>query len=304
MEQSKIDETLSLLEILRTLWTNRLIFSACIFFFTAIAIVYAFFIAKPQYESNSRLVTHSTNNSSQLFEMAAMAGLQMGKSNNIDPSEYLDQVIIDEEFVNQIINKKWKFKNDSLLIEEIWKIKPDTSIPNSAFIHHKKILNKFRDDNHLQLVKDKKTGVLSFTTRFCDPFIAFELNKYVLNMISKYIHSTMVTKAKEKKEFILSRVKETESALERDENKLAKFKENNFSSRSPQMILEEERLSRNVMINREVYLQLVKQYEMTSIEEKNDQPLLEVIKRPEISIEPIEPKKKINYHHWFYIRGF
>jgi uncharacterized protein involved in exopolysaccharide biosynthesis len=58
---------------------------------------------------------------------------------------------------------------------------------------------------------------------------------------------------------------------------------------APKVLVKEQRLQRQVMINQEVYIELQKQYEAARIQEKNDQPLIEVVMRPEVAIKRAAP---------------
>ena len=59
------------------------------------------------------------------------------------------------------------------------------------------------------------------------------------------------------------------------------------------MKLEEGRLRRKVTLNQEIYIQFQKQYELTRIEELDDQALVQVVKSAEVPIVRSKPKRKM-----------
>lgn len=60
---------------------------------------------------------------------------------------------------------------------------------------------------------------------------------------------------------------------------------------SPQVLIEEARLLRQVTMNQEIYIQFQKQYELARIEELDDQTLIMVVMKPEIPIFRSKPKR-------------
>ena len=70
------------------------------------------------------------------------------------------------------------------------------------------------------------------------------------------------------------------------------------------MALEEGRLMRNVTLNQEIYIQFQKQYELTRIEELDDQALVQIVKNPEIPIVRSKPKRKVIVIFSFFIGMF
>jgi len=119
------------------------------------------------------------------------------------------------------------------------------------------------------------------------------LNLFTLNYISNYIRKSLKSQAKEKRVFIEERIKETKNELTKAENALAKFKERNLVSQAPKVMLEEGRLRRQVTLNQEIYIQFQKQYELTRIEELDDQALVQVVKNAEVPVLRTKPKRKI-----------
>jgi len=50
---------------------------------------------------------------------------------------------------------------------------------------------------------------------------------------------------------------------------------------------------RNVTLNQEIFIQFQKQYELTRIEELDDQALVQVVKSAEVPIKRSKPKRKM-----------
>ncbi len=178
----------------------------------------------------------------------------MDRGGSVDPSEYLDRVIQDQQFLTSLYERKWFFGGDSLALEEILEIEKDTTESNWQHRYRMARLDKIRRGNILSLDKDR-TGILTLRSNAPDPQLAHDLNRYTLDWISDYIRNSLQTQAREKKSFIEERLNEIRADLQRSENALVRFKERNMST-SPKVMVEEGRLTRQVTLNLEMYLQL------------------------------------------------
>lgn len=227
-----------------------------------------------------------------LGQLAALAGINIGSSSNVDPSQYLDLVIQDKKFIETLYKRKWFFKGDSLPLEKILSIEPDTTLPNWEYRYFIRKIDAFRN-GMLSLGKDRKNGLLILSSNAPDPQLAYDLNIFTLDFISSYIRNSLKNQAKEKRLFIEDRIKESKEVLEKAEDALAKFKGSNLMTRSPQAILDEARLSRDVTMNQELYIQFQKQYELARIEELNDQTLVQVVREAEVPVFRDKPKRKL-----------
>jgi len=290
---NKYEPDTTMRDYIVSIWNGRKIIVAL----TAIAMIIALFKAFTSpilYQSTSKLIakTGDGGKNSNLANIAALAGVDLGKSNTMDPSIYLNYQIKDSEFLKQILSKKWYYNGDSLLLAQIWDQKPDKTVKNADHAFQTTLIDRLRNDDCINLSREKGTGIMSLSTQFKDPKLAFQVNEYIIMMLDEYVINSLKSQVKEKRIFIEKRIAEIHSDLQISENALARFREKNTISTAPKLLLQEQRLLRNVMVNQELYLQLKKQYEVARIEEKNDQPLIEVIMKPEIPLDHVSPRKK------------
>ena len=283
---------ITMIDIIQFFWKYKIIIVLTTALTTVLAVVYCF-LAKETFTTQTLLFTKTSNSSNPSFSnFASLAGITLGGKNNVDPSDYLDKVIIDKWFLSSILNKKWKFKEDSLYLHQIWELEPDTTLPDWKYRYEMEKLEYVRAQQVITIKKDKKTGILSLIVKAPDPVLAYDLNLYIIEKISDYIRNSIQSQAKEKRMFIENRINEVKIDLENSENALALFRERNIASSSPKIILEEMRLTRDVTMNQEIYIQFQKQYELALVEEKDDQTLVQIIKNPEIPIYRTTPKRK------------
>ncbi|KMQ51295.1 lipopolysaccharide biosynthesis protein [Chitinispirillum alkaliphilum] len=285
-------DEISLIDLILILWRGKYIIIACTILATFSGVIHA--LRAPEvFTSTSHFITKTgrSGGAGNLGQLAAMAGVSMDRGGRVDPSEYLDRVIQDQHFLTTFYERKWFFGGDSLPLEEILEIEKDTTVGNWQHRYHMAKLDRIRRGNIIDLSKDVRTGILTLRSNAPDPQLAYDLNTYTLDWISDYIRNSLQTQAREKRSFIEERLSEVRADLQRSENALARFKERNIMSTSPKVVVEEGRLTRQVTLNQEMYLQLQKQYEMARIEELDDQTLVQVVRSAEVPVRRSRPKR-------------
>lgn len=284
-------DEITIIDLIMILWKGKYILIACTFLTTVAGIIYAL-LATEMFSSYSLFITKTGKQSvGNLSQLASLAGVNIGNNSEVDPADYLDKVIQDKDFLAMLYEKKWLFKGDSLPLEQILKIKIDTTVQNWKYVHFMNKIEAVRKGKILTLKKDPKTSLLTLSSIATDPQLTFDLNVFTLNYLRNYIRNSIKSQAKEKRIFIEERIVESKSELENSEDALAKFRGRNSMTNSPQMMLEEARLARQVAMNQEIYIQFKKQYELAKIEELDDQPLIQVIRGADVPIERIKPKR-------------
>lgn len=249
---------------------------------------------KPDFSSQSKFVCQGSGTSrmNELGALASLAGLQAASSGGGDPSAYLPEILDDDEFLEDLILRKWAFHGDSLTLREIWKFQPDKSREDWEYIYLKSTVSALKDGRKIKLSRNKGNGVFVLETAFSDPKLAFQVNEHVLRRLNEYLSHSMLTKAREKRHFIEKRVREIEVELRRDEDDLVAFQQKNRDVTAPTVLLQRARLERAVRMDQEIFLQLKKEFEIAKIDEQNDAPLMEVLSKPAVPIKPSPSKSR------------
>ena len=107
-------DEIALSGIVLFLWNRKYAIIAITVLCAAAGVIRAL-TAPVEHQSVSRLITKSdSSNKSEPAQMAAPAGYSVGGGGSTDLSEYLPEVIKDREFLMKILNRKWKYDDDSL----------------------------------------------------------------------------------------------------------------------------------------------------------------------------------------------
>lgn len=251
------------------------------------------------YKSLSKIVRMSSGAgaSGSLGALSAMMGISLGAGGESDMSAYLQDIVESRTFLEKIANKKWSthyLHSDTsykATLVEWWEVPFDTTETDTNFWRiettTKRLINPKKP--YIIYSPDPRTNVISLETRFEDPKLAYEVNLFILDELNKYVNEKSREKAVENTDFIQERLKESYNDLVAAENTLMQFKVRNLTIQSPRSLLEEARLTRNVQIQQEVYLQLRKQFELAQIESQKENSVIEVIDYPYFKKKPDGP---------------
>ena len=202
--------------------------------------------------------------------------------------------ILDKEFYLDRYGKKLSLLAILTHGDEAPKISQDRLISNAV--------NKLKNEVLAFDQSPKSTfSVIKVTAE--DPIFAKELADVVLaelESLNRYYKSVTVN---EKNTFIENRIASVESDLETSEQILKDFNERNRQISSPALQLEQERLQRDVEVQKGIYLTLKQQLELAKIEEVQETSVVQVLDRPTVAFNPSN-KNLVLYVILSFISGF
>jgi uncharacterized protein involved in exopolysaccharide biosynthesis len=247
--------------------------------------------------------------------LAAIAGINipMGGASEVNLVNYVDLLIKNTAFCEKITQRSWVIQRlqtkkeikerapivyDTVTLAQFWKFgKPDTTVANWEYKYKMACINTLRSENKkfMTIEKDKTKGTIEIKTRFENPSLSYSIHEAVIEYLTRYIENDYFNRDKEKRIFVEERVAEAKENLSRAEMQLVRFKEKNLMAQSPIIILEGERLQREVVLQAGVYAELVKQLELAKIDEKKESTAFEVIKEADFPLYPSEPRRNLLY---------
>ena len=258
-------------KIVKTLWNGKkfiLIFTSAI---TILSIIYSLSLPN-YYKSSTVLLPESSNKgASGLSGLAALAGINVGGGES--SIALYPTIIKSETILKNIIYKKYQteeFSNPVNLIE-YWEIE-DTNRAKQYEIALKTLKTE------LEISWDNKLGgitTISISTKEAN--LSAEIVNQIVLELDDFLRTKKTTNAGNQREFIETRLEEVKRDLTSSENRLKEFRERNRQVFAPQLLLEQERLLRDITINGTLYSELRKQYELAKIEEIKNIPVLNVM---------------------------
>lgn len=253
-----------------------------------------------KYKCSTKLVFLRTGSalSGSLGTLASLAGVDAGAKGN-DPSMYFDDLVESSGMGQAILGRPWrasKVVDDTskpFYLSEFWGDVPDTTDAQWREKQQERLLRRLRTSGCIETEQDKKSGVITLTTNFEDPRLAFDVNRFIVETINDMVVQRSIAKASENKKFVEGRLEQVRIDLAAAEEALKSFRDSNRVRTDPELQLRESRLQRNLQITQEVYLQLVKQQEMAEIDEAKDLPVLDLIDQALMPVEKSWPKRRL-----------
>jgi len=290
------EDTLSVSDILLTMAEQLKVILLVPFITVFLTFTYVQFIQQPKYQSWATVLLPE-NKAGSLGAIAGFAS-QFGVNVPTDASADLSSPSLFPEllgsriFAEKILDKKFyteEFGKELSLLailthgDEPPKVEKNTLV-TQALASLKGIL-KFEQDS------PSTFSVITVTVT--EPLFAKNLADVVLaelESLNRYFKSQTVN---EKTAFIDQRITSVEGDLETSEQALKAFNEQNRQISSPALQLEQERLARDVEIQKGIYLTLKQQLELAKIEEVQETSVVQILDRPQIALGPSNKRLKL-----------
>lgn len=145
----------------------------------------------------------------------------------------------------------------------------------------------------IDVSEDKSTAIYTVNLHASEPRLAAEINKVLIKELDTYQQEYNSAKTSETRQFIEERIVDTEKELQISEDALRDFAtRNRHIENSPLLLLEQQRLAREVTVLMGVFTTLKQQLETTKIEEVKKSDYVMVLDPPEVPLMRSKPEKK------------
>lgn len=249
----------------------------------------------PSFESVSTLQLNTQEKSSnQLNQLAALAGLGGGDAKSSDGgyAEYVQSDL----FFDSLMQKKWNTQDSQQLdLYMLYKMGLDafqgvSSMATPEYMRSQALKNILKTTVN---VEEESKGVYSILTEAPDPRVAVEMNKAVVELLLDYARTTRYSKASQKRQFVEEQMQEYMNKLNQKEAAMQYFLTQNIVLESPMLILKQGRMQREIDILMAIYTELRKQFELSRMDEKNEQISFTILNQPSIPIFKKKPQKRL-----------
>ena len=131
---------------------------------------------------------------------------------------------------------------------------------------------------------DSEGSFSTLTVKAMEPVLARDINVKVLDELIKLNRYFKSQNVSETVKFIQSRITVVGEDLANSEQRLKVFREQNRQVSSPALQLEQERLSRDVDIQKGIFMTLKQQLELTNIEKIESETIVQVLDEPKVPL--------------------
>lgn len=254
-------------------------------FLTIILSVIYLFLRQDLFISTSK-ITSSHNTGGQLSQMSNIAssfGITNPFSNSNEKYVYTD--LIRSRYITlPLLEEKVSVNGGKYLALYIL-------LTNSQDLHgvsedQIKEIAHYRLLDMIKVNEDKKSGIFTINIVSDDPLFSYEINSRLIKSIDTHQKSHFKQKSFKTRLFIEKRISETKIELTKSENDLKSFMDSNRRiENSPTLLLEQQRLQRDVNVLTQVFTALKQQLESTKIEEVRDSDYVVIVDPPNIPLK-------------------
>lgn len=287
---SQPDTSATIVEVLSTVWRSKKLIGLTTVSVTILAIIVSLVLPK-YYLSTATILPESSSRKlsalSGLSDLAALAGVSVG--GEVSAAKLYPTIVRSEAVLSKVIYAQYTTSSskEPFTLVQYWDFESDDREEE-----YEKTLRELRRE--LLVSIDGKTNVVTISIMTRDPELSAAIVNNVTRELDSFIRTKQVSSASEQRKWIEARLIEVKRDLERTENALKEFRQRNRRvADSPQLLLEQERLIREVTINSTVYTELKKQLEIAKIEEIKNMPLVNVMDAARPAVKKEKPNRTL-----------
>jgi uncharacterized protein involved in exopolysaccharide biosynthesis len=282
-----------LIDIIEILWKNRKQTIKTVLVVVILAAAISFIWPKT-YIAHATILPdleflNSISNLGGFKDLAAAIGLNPNQSVT-SPSQLYPDIMQSEIVLRRVIFNKYKTeKYDSLVnLIQYWGF--DDADENLNF---ERCIKKLREAV-FDISVDKKTLIISLDVATSEPQFSADLANEVAKELDYFQRNFRRTNASEQRKFLEQRMTEVKNDLATSEDKLKEFREKNRrAEQSPQLLLEQDRLGRDVELNTAIFIELKKQYELSKLDEIKNTPIVQILDKARPPAKRDKPKRTL-----------
>jgi uncharacterized protein involved in exopolysaccharide biosynthesis len=209
-----------------------------------------------------------------------MGGLQAlasaaGIGNQIvSPSQLYPDILMSERVLERVIYHRYRTESypDGINLIQFYKYDDEDSVYN-----YEQCLKDLRKDI-ITIDVDRKTTIITLTVTTKEKQLSADIANQITAELDDYQRNFRRTNASEQRKFLEQRLTEVKEELTKSEEKLKDFREKNRRvEQSPQLMLEQGRLERDVELNSTLFIQLTSQYDLAKLDEIKNTPVVQVL---------------------------
>ncbi len=267
------ESSIDIFALLGAVWSNRKMIILVVTVSTLLSVGVSFILPESFLATTVILPEGDKSKMSSLgglSDLASLAGVNVGGDGSL--IKLYPTIIKSEAVLKNVLYKKYQTKKfpQPVNLVEYWEI-----VAKTPELQYEIGLNSLREI--LQVIMDAKTLVITMSISMPEPQLAADILNGTTAELNNFLLDKKTTSAGNQRKFVEDRLVEVKQDLTEAENALKEFREKNKQVLSPRLMLDQERLIRDVQINGVVYTELRKQFELVKIEEVKNIPVINVL---------------------------
>ena len=158
--------------------------------------------------------------------------------------------------------------------------------------------------NGINASMDQRTGVITISAEFSDPFISAQIADFAVNYLTDYITEYRIEKAQKDLQFVKERHAEKEREFYLAQHSLAQFRDANRNIVTAAARTEEQRLQDQYNLAFNVYNSLAQQLEQSRIKVQEETPVIKTLEPVQVPNERSKPRRSLIMVISVFLGGF
>lgn len=263
--------------------------------------------SKPKYIASSTMMLESSKGDgmSGAMALASQFGLMGGGSSSVINEDKLIEIVKAEAIIKTALFKTVTIDSTTDILanhfidlfgyKKLWE--KDDSLKDFRFIYsggnlsvqENGVLKMF----YVQIIKDflitdkSKSGIITLTTKTKSELFSKYFNQYLVEAVTGFYVNRITEKGRINLDIIQKRVDSIALALRDAEFALARWKDANFQLVKAQGMIAEMQLRRDVEVCNSIYLEGVKQLEISKFTSLQQTPFLQIIDQPTLPLNSV-----------------
>lgn len=206
------------------------------------------------------------------------------------PSQLYPTIILSETVLKPVIYYKYNTEKYDTVVNLIQYYEFDDEDENKNYEESLELMR----EKVISLDVDGETFVITMEVETTEPQLSADVANQIIIQLDTYQRKFRSMNASEQRRFLEGRLEEVKKDLTKAEEALKNFREKNRKIiDSPELLLEQARLQREVDLNSTLYIELKKQYELVKLEEVKNTPVVQVLDAARPPAEESSPKRAI-----------
>lgn len=300
VDKTEIESPIDWIGLLYAIWESRKLIATVTGIVTVLAIVVSLLL--PNYYRSACILLPETDQNKLggligLTGLASLAGINFGEVplEVLYPDIILSEAVLKEAIYHSYHSTEWGKKVNLI---QYWNIDKGDSLWD-----YEMALETIRKE--LVISVERKTNIVGVAILTKEPQLSADIIRNIVSSLDRFLRTKKVTNATEQRLWIESRLEEVKVDLKEAEDGVREFREKNRRIiDSPKLLLEQERLIREVEINSTLFVELKKQYEIAKIEEIKNIPIINVMDPARPAGRKSSPKRTYIVIVLFLVSGF
>lgn len=234
------------------------------------------FTRPPTYSAYSLMRPEGSSGSvSQLAGLAAQFGMNVpGNGTSMSVDTYAE-LLTAPDYLRQVVQTDFPLRNGrrSNLLRYFL---IDSTLPRERRLERGAAMLAAS----MAIGTNPSAGLVHLRTTAATPAMAEEINELLINTLERRTEALRRTRAEDERQFLDSQLREAQGSLSEAEDALQRFQQRNRVAQSPELLVEQSRLEREVQLNQSMYLSLAQGLQEARVNALRNGPVLSIMGSP------------------------